>query len=367
VKTVYDLYDEVDIPIIGVGGISSADDALQVVMAGAELYGIGSAVNDRGLEVFTQVNRGFMAFMEDNRITDAAEIVGYAHRTRCVFFKGPNTDDRKDTRNFNVLPLAGRKQAGHRDICTVLFNARALPAPQPGQFYMLWLPGIDQKPYSVSFYNGEVLGFSVLQRGGFSNSLIRAGEGDPVGLLGPLGRGFDLNQDGYLLIGGGIGCAPLVYTAMCLQNAGKSFRLLFGGKDCRSVSWIQPLLEQSRVDSERNTFYCTEDGSVGYKGMLTEHLLHVVDEQKPEFILICGPELLISSSVHIFMQLGIPGEASIERMMKCGTGICGSCSMDPTGDRVCVEGPVFPFSRIAELAEFGRYHRDESGTVQELF
>ena len=70
--------------------------------------------------------------------------------------------------------------------------------------------------------------------------------------------------------------------------------------------------------------------------------------------------------IQIFRKKGVPGEASIERMMKCGIGICGSCSIDDTGDRVCVEGPVFSFDYLAKLKEFGNYKRDGSGTLMEL-
>ena len=84
----------------------------------------------------------------------------------------------------------------------------------------------------------------------------------------------------------------------------------------------------------------------------------------PGGALLCGPEIFIEKTVSIFKKNRILGQASIERMMKCGIGICGSCCVDDTGDRVCVEGPVFKFDYIDKLKEFGKYKRDESGSLQ---
>jgi dihydroorotate dehydrogenase electron transfer subunit len=97
--------------------------------------------------------------------------------------------------------------------------------------------------------------------------------------------------------------------------------------------------------------------------MITHHLAETVETIRPDHVLICGPELLIKHVMPVVKKYGISGQASIERMMKCGIGICGSCTMDDTGDRVCVEGPVFDLDYLGRVREFGHYKRDESGAV----
>jgi dihydroorotate dehydrogenase electron transfer subunit len=166
----------------------------------------------------------------------------------------------------------------------------------------------------------------------------------------------------YLLVGGGIGTAPLVFAAKELAGSGRDVFFFAGGKDEGAVRWIEPFLKQTATTID----YCTEDGSAGLRGIITDHLRNCLDRHKPDFALLCGPELFLASAIEIMKEKGIRGEAGLERMMKCGIGVCGSCTVDPTGDRVCVEGPVFGFEEIAGIGEFGRYHRDESGSMKRL-
>jgi dihydroorotate dehydrogenase electron transfer subunit len=188
-------------------------------------------------------------------------------------------------------------------------------------------------------------------------------QGDPLGLLGPLGQSFDLSHDNYLLVGGGIGAAPLLFSATELLRMGKKVSLFFGAEGKEWLDWIDPILQKSIPEYKNILQYCTEDGSVGLKGMLTDHLEEIIRQARPDYALMCGPELFTKKCIPIIKKLGIRGQASIERMMKCGIGICGSCSVDHTGDRVCVEGPMFDFQYLQRMKEFGSYFMDESGAV----
>ncbi|MGQ9615049.1 MAG: dihydroorotate dehydrogenase [Spirochaetota bacterium] len=390
VKNVYEVSREVEIPIIGVGGIDSPEAALQVLMAGAAMYGIGSAVYRKGLGIFKTIDDGIRKFMDKNGIENSEELVGLAHRRKPhafyhfrnlkdfrTYFKSPvSSKDIPDIilPQFFVLPVHQVEKVTGSPVRTIIFHLRDQKnisitgkpleidlTPAPGQFYMLWIPEVDQKPYSVSYYDGEFIGFSVVERGRFSSVLFSARAGEPIGILGPLGRGFDLSCDNYLLAGGGIGSAPLVFASLELMRFGKNFHFLAGGKTSDSVSWIKPLLYRGGCPSDRLTL-CTEDGSAGLSGMVTEQLDQAVCECKPELVLLCGPEIFIKKAMEILKSRGVRGEASIERMMKCGVGICGSCCIDPTGERVCIEGPVFTIEHLEKLTEFGRYRRDSSGS-----
>ena len=389
VKCVYELYRNVQIPIIGTGGVTDTDSALQVLMAGATLYSIGSAVYQKGLNIFREIDDGVRQFMDDNSIQDSSEIIGLSHRSKTYgFYRTANegqasastATQRGASSPFAVLPVHTIEMNREENIQTIFFEAASLfnnsqrdsgtmwadrssRRPLPGQFYMLWIPGVNQKPYSVSYYDGKLIGFTCKRRGCFSEKLFKLKQGDPLGLLGPLGQSFDLSHDNYLLVGGGIGAAPLLFSATELQRMGKKVSLFFGAEGKEWVDWIDPILQRSIPEYRDMVQYCTEDGSVGLKGMLTDHLEEIIRQTRPDYALMCGPELFTKKSIPIIKKLGIQGQASIERMMKCGIGICGSCSVDHTGDRVCVEGPMFDFQYLQRMKEFGSYFMDESGAV----
>lgn len=370
VKNIYDVFREVSIPIIGTGGISDTEGALQVLMAGASLFGIGSAVYKKGLGVFTEIENGVLEFLDINHFESTEEIIGLAHKSRKVtYFKVPgrkgNQKSGRVKKKFDVFPVKRIVQSRDNSVRTLFFDIEGLDGPEPGQFFMLWVPASDQKPYSVSYFYGNEIGFSIMSGGKFSSALFNLDKGDPVGLLGPLGTGFDLkNYQNYLLVGGGVGTAPLLFAAAELVRSGKAVSLITGGKKWNSLNWTVPLLKKMKDGTKIELFYCTEDGSHGEKGMITQHLQGIIDMTGPDCALLCGPEIFIKKAVSIFKKNRIPGQASIERMMKCGIGICGSCCVDGTGDRVCVEGPVFQFDYIDKLNEFGMYKRDESGSLQ---
>lgn len=371
VRNVYEAYRKISIPIIGTGGISDADGALQVLMAGASLYGIGSAVYTKGLRVFRDIERGIDNFLINNRFESIEEIIGLSHKKNVVsFYNLPKNLIKvrrlRDDHFFITRPVKDIAFERGSNLKTLFFEFDDEPLPRPGQFYMLWIPGVDQKPYSVSYCDKGILGFTVLKKGPFSGSLFDACIGDPVGLLGPLGKGFNLQQDNYILAGGGIGLAPLMYATMELKKLNKIFYIIAGGKTESGVHWIDLHFESLKEDAGIPVYYCTEDGSLGEKGKVSDYLKHFIEKLKPEYALACGPEAYLKNAISIFMGFGISGEAAIERVMKCGIGLCGSCSVDKTGDRVCVEGPVFSFEYLKDLYEFGRYKRDASGAIEEL-
>jgi dihydroorotate dehydrogenase (NAD+) catalytic subunit len=389
VKCVYELYRAVQIPIIGTGGVTDTESALQVLMAGASLYSIGSAVYQKGLSIFREIDHGVRQFMNDNGIQDSAEIIGLSHRSKSYGYYRTRIEHKTQetartqkgaSSPFTVLPVHSIEMNRNETIQTLFFKVESLfndaeadnvakwadrssRRPLPGQFYMLWIPGVNQKPYSVSYYDGKLIGFTCKRRGCFSEKLFKLKQGEPLGLLGPLGQSFDLSHDNYLLVGGGIGAAPLLFSATELQRMGKKVALFFGAEAKEWIDWIDPILQKGIPQYKDIVQYCTEDGSVGLKGMLTDHLEEIIRQARPDYALMCGPELFTKKCIPIIKKMGIQGQASIERMMKCGIGICGSCSVDHTGDRVCVEGPMFDFQYLQRMKEFGSYFMDESGAV----
>lgn len=366
IKNVFELSQAVSIPIIGTGGVTDTDSALQVLMAGAEMYGIGSAIYQQGVDIFQKIADGIETYMTDNNITDSAELIGMATKPKSYSFH--IAEHKKNAAKMVTLPIVEIEDVG--TMRTIYFDAQQLlyyskdPAePKPGQFYMLWIPGVDQKPYSVSFYDKELIGFTCKKRGCFSQRLFELEKGAPIGLLGPLGKSFDLSHKKYLVVGGGIGAAPLIFAASELVKQGKHVDLFIGGRTEESTVWTRHLFCKTPGADPRSITFCTDDGHLGIKGLATDHLYNITNMCHPSYVLICGPEIFTQKAITVLDRLHKEGQASIERMMKCGVGICGSCSVDHTGDRVCKEGPIFEFSYLRKMKEFGSYFMDETGGV----
>jgi dihydroorotate dehydrogenase electron transfer subunit len=218
--------------------------------------------------------------------------------------------------------------------------------PEPGQFYMIWLPSIDEFPMSIS-YIGEIKAFTVKRIGKGTNAMHQLKEGDKIWIRGPYGKGFEIH-DGYaLIIGGGSGMATL---APLIEKVKGDIIIAAKTKD--------ELLFVDRF-KDRNIYIATDDGTAGFKGFATELAKEIMKEGKYDIIYTCGPEIMIRKIVDLALNRGIKIQASLERLMKCGIGICDSCSIN--GYRVCVDGPVFSEKELRNMKDLGKYKRDASG------
>lgn len=223
-----------------------------------------------------------------------------------------------------------------------------------GQFVNIWLPGVDEKPFSVSKVENGLIEVSVKAYGLFTKALMKSQEGDLLGVRGPFGNGFTL-KDNALLIGGGIGIAPLRILADELHQ-----------KEFRFVSLMGAALEHElifRSDFEKlsNCYFYTDNGSFGKKGLVTEDLQQIIQDEKITHIYAAGPEIMFVKIKDLIDPLNIPYQFCMERYMKCGIGICGQCVLDDSGVRLCVEGPVLNQDDLKDVTELGMVHRDASG------
>jgi dihydroorotate dehydrogenase electron transfer subunit len=223
---------------------------------------------------------------------------------------------------------------------------------EPGQFVNLWIPGVDEKPFSISDMDGELMELSVKAVGPFSRKLMEAKVGDWLGIRGPFGKGFSLERDS-IVVGGGIGIAPLRFLRRRLEEKGLKHRVLWGLRTKADLIFPEEL--------GRGAELMSEDGSVGGKGLVTERLEQMLERERPQLIYGAGPEPMLLAVLRIAEQRGIPYQLSFERYMKCGIGICGQCCMDGSGIRLCVEGPVLGPSEVAEVTDLGEPHRIASG------
>ncbi len=225
----------------------------------------------------------------------------------------------------------------------------------PGQFLNVWLPDLDEKPISVSALGSDWLEISVKAYGPFSSAMMRLKEGDRVGLRGPFGHGFGL-QNNALLVGGGIGIAPLRLLAQVLAAKGYRFVALLGAATRHELIFADFFKEQSD-----GCYFTTDDGSFGNRGLVTDELLAIIEKEKIEHVYAAGPEVMFVKLKELLDALSISYEFTLERYMKCGIGICGQCVLDGSGARVCVEGPVFDREALQEVTDLGLPHRDASG------
>ncbi len=220
----------------------------------------------------------------------------------------------------------------------------SLPSMEPGQFVQVRIDGSQgtflRRPISIHFVdfvaNELHLLVQVVGAGTRWLSMLKAG--DVLNVLLPLGNGFTLPTDAEekpLLIGGGVGVAPLLWLGCCLKERGCQPSFLLGARS------KDDLLQLSRFEEYGPVHVTTEDGSAGELGFVTQHSL--LQGQKVSSIACCGPKPMMVAVAKYARQHGIPCEVSLENMMACGLGACLCCVEDTQRGNVCVctEGPVF--------------------------
>ncbi|MEA3254925.1 MAG: dihydroorotate dehydrogenase electron transfer subunit [Candidatus Altiarchaeota archaeon] len=245
-------------------------------------------------------------------------------------------DVRKETPTVNTIVLEKKIKA------------------EAGQFFMLWIPGVGEKPYAFSRLD-DYLEFTAKDVGLFSGKMCGLRRGDLVGIRGPYGDGyFKLSRKNICFIAGGVGIAPLMPLIEGQGGSGRNLSVILGVNTGSELLFIDRIKE-----TNAELLIATDDGSLGEKCFCHEVFSKSV--KKFDQILCCGPEPLMREVLKIAIHRKIPSQFSLERYMKCGIGLCGSCSIDPTGLLVCRDGPVFTGKEL-QNTEFGVYRRDASGS-----
>lgn len=222
---------------------------------------------------------------------------------------------------------------------------------KPGQYVMVWVRGVDEVPMTLSYDDG----ITVQKVGEATEALFRLKEGDTVGIRGPYGNGWELIGDDILLVSGGVGSAPLAPLGEKARRIGAKVTTLAGYRNSSEVHF------EDRFRKAGETVITTDDGSYGKKGFVTD-LLQAIDLNTFTQIYCCGPEKMMYRVLGVLGEAGAAGKSqfSLQRYIKCGIGVCGSCCMDPEGLRVCRDGPVFDEETLLR-SEMGKYSRDASG------
>src|SRR5512136_332272 len=220
---------------------------------------------------------------------------------------------------------------------------------RPGQFLMLWIPGVDEIPLSILNAEGGRVSVAVKAVGDATRHLHRMGKGELVGVRGPFGNGFTETRGRVLLVGGGTGTAPLLFLAKRLAAKADRLSFVIGAKTKAELLFSKDL---DSVCAEESIISTTEDGSFGIQCLATEPLENLMDKQDFNMIYTCGPEAMMRKVFELAEKRKLPMEASLERLMRCGIGLCGSCMIGKY--RVCRDGPVFNLAQLSEVKdEFG--------------
>ena len=225
-----------------------------------------------------------------------------------------------------------------------LSGTKAIPDILPGNFAEIRVdhhPGVflrrpfsyldvDEKNNSISFF------VKVVGKG--SRKLGTLEKGDAVNVIHPLGNAFSIPDNKKVLItGGGSGIAPFIMLGRELKSRGNDITIITGGRSSEDILFSEEFKAYGEV------LCTTEDGSLGEKGLLTEHSIFTKEDFNFDLVYSCGPEGMMKAVAKIARDKGIPCEASLEHLMACGFGVCLCCIQETTAGNkcVCTEGPVF--------------------------
>jgi len=269
-----------------------------------------------------------------------------------------------------------------------LQDAKVARSSKAGQFVLVWVPFpanklsntkidldphdfelLDQIPMSISCADpaNETFGITVKETGETTSELHKYPVGQNLGIIGPLGHPFSYKADTCILVGGGIGVAPLRFLA---SELAARRRKLIGIMGFRTKGEMLFVKEMKKMFDE--LIVTTDDGSYGKKGSATSCFGKYLGEHRDQglgrdpgiMVYSCGPELMIKGVLNLCEQFKLRAEVSLERYIHCGIGICGFCSIN--GYRVCKDGPVFPSAKLGNIKDLGLFRRTSSGKKESI-
>lgn len=229
---------------------------------------------------------------------------------------------------------------------------------RPGQFNMLYMPGVGEAPISISSSpDDSELTHTIRIAGDVTTKISRLKEGDVIGIRGPFGNGWpveEIEDRELIIIAGGLGIAPLrsLIRYILKRSLKNQVSILYGAKTPKDIIFrdefsrlkerIRVLLTVDRADPEEYW--------EGPTGLVTSLFKYLTFKPLNTIAFICGPEIMMQTTVRELIIQGVPPEKifiSMERNMNCGLGVCGHCMFGPKF--VCRDGPVFRYSDIEDL------------------
>ncbi len=325
-KCVREIVDSVDVPVIGCGGISSADDVRAYRSAGASIFGVGSAL----IGMTT-------AEMEDYFKVLSAEFFGaggsgtLARSTASAEALVQYDVDM----NFRPVTLVSNEKVTD-DISILTFDQKL--EIKAGEFIFLWIPGLGEKPFSALCDDPFTL--VVIKLGQFTEQLIGMEPGAQAYVRGPYGIPANPPPGSKIMaVAGGTGLAAVYQLARDTGTTSSKPEIFAGARTAQRLYYIE------ECEACADVHIATDDGSRGFHGVVTELLrqrLQAMSEEERETLVFynCGPESMVHAAVAVQREFCKQEQifTAIDYLTKCGVGICGACAA-PDGRRLCVDGP----------------------------
>jgi dihydroorotate dehydrogenase (NAD+) catalytic subunit len=315
--------------IIGMGGISTPDDIRQFHLAGADFFGIGSALT--GMD-----SQRMSSYFDE--LAMALEPAGTA---------GIQTGLAEIPMDYFPATLAARQEYGPGLFKLVLdrLPIAGQAGELAGRYVFLFIPGAGEKPFAV--FSAKDKSIVIKAVGKFTQHLASVALGSRVYLRGPYGRQFPkLQRKQVVLVGGGTGIASLPEIGELLRGENE-LHFLLGGRSAHDV------FEEETFAKLGTVRVATNDGSKGRQGFVTELLREWVpadgDPSGKKIFVLCGPEPMVEACRKLLQPSVRPENiwAAIEYMTSCGVGICGKCA-SPGGSLTCIDGPFMLISAFEE-------------------
>ena len=235
---------------------------------------------------------------------------------------------------------------------------RPIPPHQPGQFTMLYAPGVGEVPVSISGTGpGQVLVQTVRAVGAVTRALCACRPGRMIGVRGPYGTDWDVASAAggdLLIVAGGIGLAPLrgaLIAALGQRDRYRRITVLIGARSPQELIFVRDLGEWRRRGADVElTVDRAAAGWGGHVGVVTQLLRRASVDPGRTTALVCGPEIMMRLTARELLALGVPAaqmRVSLERNMRCGVAECGHCQLGPL--LLCRDGPVVSYPAAAPL------------------
>jgi len=316
-KCIHALKAITDKPIIGCGGLSTADDCRAAISAGASIIGVGSALSGMDTEDMNTYFRQLQTDLDNGSNKAKA---------------GLNLDLDMDFAPYKVVA----NEPVCEDITVVTLDGNI--NIQAGEYVFVWIPGVGEKPFSC--LTDSPLRLAVIDVGQFTSACYQLKPGDDVYIRGPHGAPVMPKDDANIIcVAGGTGLAAVYQVARDFGSNENPAQIFAGARSADRLYFTGECKDIAEVH------IATDDGSAGFSGRVTDALrdyLETLDADtlaRTEFY-NCGPEPMIHAAEAVQRDFAGASQmfSAIDYTTKCGVGICGACA-SPDGRRICVDGP----------------------------
>ncbi len=297
-----------EVLIIASGGISTVNDIQKYLAAGANIFSVGSALVGMSTD---EIGRYFKRLEKD--IIEGKNLAGELVKKELMM-------------EYREMKIEENKQISQDLFWLKMSNTFKA---EPGQFVMLFIPKIGEKPFSFYNRSGENLEIFYQKKGCFTTKMTELIPGEKIFVRGPYGKGIKINKTKKILfVAGGTGIA----AAKAFFESYNNLVLMVGARSGERL----PNLDKWQGGGCIKVY--TDDGSLGTRGMVTDEVKKIINSFKPDYILVCGPEIMNQNLAEKLSNEELKMTYMMrENETRCGVGICGRCA-DSEGRRYCVDG-----------------------------